>query len=155
MELEMIINCKVACGWMRIRDKILYFLSLLLWITLLGLLFELETAEVVKFFSSFYIGMVFLVGGLLLAWSHYRKTVFRFVTKKENRRTRYRALAPAIAAKYFCLDEQQVCALQREKSTLVKHGKDGDTCAVGFHYHARNSTLLSHDQAPSSYSEAA
>lgn len=154
MDLEMIINCKVPCVWMRTRDKILHLLSLLMWVTLLVLLFRIETAEVVKFFSSFYIAMVFLVGGLLVAWSHYRKTAFRFLTKKQNRRTRYTSLAPEIAAEYFCLDEQQVCALQREKSTLVQHGKDGDTCSLGFHYHARNSTmLLTENQAP--YREAA
>lgn len=148
MDLEMIINCKVPCIWMRTRDKILHLLSLWMWVALLVMLFRIETAEVVKFFSSFYIGMVFLVGGLLAAWSHYRKTAFRLLTKKQNRRMRYIALAPEIAAEYFCLEEQQVCALQREKSTRIQHGKDGDTCSLGFHYHARNSTvLLTEEQA--------
>lgn len=149
MDLEMIINCKVPCVWMRTRDKILHLLSLLMWVTLLILLFRIETAEVVKFFSSFYIAMVFLIGGLLAAWSHYRKAAFRFLAKKRNRRMRYSALAPAIAAEYFCLEEQQVRALQREKSTRVQHGKDGDMCPLGFHYHAPDaSLLLTRNQAP-------
>lgn len=77
MDLEMIINCKIPCVWMPTRDKILRLLSLLMWVTLLVLLVRIETAEVVKFFASSYIAMVFLIGGLLTAWPHYRKAAFR------------------------------------------------------------------------------
>ena len=136
MNSEMIINCRAPCIWMRVRDKILYFISLLLWVTLLPLLFRVEISELIYFFTSFYLAMVLLVSMLLVAWSHYKKTVFRSLAKKQDRRTRYTLLHPHAAAKHFSLEEKHLCALQHEKSTVVQHGKDGHVSSVVFHNHA-------------------
>lgn len=132
MELEMIINCKVPCVWMRTRDQILQLLSLAMWSALIVLLFRIESFEWVKFISSLYIAMVILVSGLIMAWSHYRKIVFQFLTKKKNRRTRYTSLAPGITAKHFYMEEKLVRALQQKKCTLIQHCKDGDASFILF-----------------------
>ncbi len=134
MDTKMIINCRAPCVWTRLRDKILYLLSLLLWTTLLLLLFRVEISELVYFFTSFYLVMVLLVTVLLVAWSHYRKTVFHFFATKQNRRTRFTLLRPHVAAKYFCIEEKYLCVLQYEKSTVIRHGKDGHISSVLFHH---------------------
>ena len=136
MDLEMIINCRVTCMWMRMRDGLLLLFSGLLWATLLVVLFRIEVQEFLGFISSFYLAMVFLVTGLLLSWSQYRKSISRLVSKKTNRRTRYTAVAPRATAKYFLMEEKQVRALQREKSTVVQHGQDGHPSFLLFHTHS-------------------
>ena len=143
MDFEMIINCKITCVWMRVRDKILHLVSFFLWAILLTVLFRIEAKELLNFITSFYLAMVFLVCGLLLTWSHYQKSVFSFVRKRQNRRARFTALPPKATAEYFFMEEMQVCALQREKSTIIQHGKDGLASSLLFHnYSLRNSASL-------------
>lgn len=146
MDFEMIINCKVRCIWTRMRDNLFFILSLALWGTLIALFVRMDAVEVIQFFSSFYLVMVFIVGGLLLAWSQYRKTVFRYLAKERNRRTRSTALAAEVTARYFCIEEKQVYSLQHKKSTLVQHGKESDAIPIFFHYHSNTPVVaLAHD----------
>lgn len=136
MDLEIIINCRVTCAWMRMRDNLLVLFSGLLWATLLVVLLRIEAQEFLSFIASFYLAMVFLVSGLLLAWSQYRKSVSQFISKKTNRRARYTAVAPKATAKYFLMEEKQVRALQHEKSTVVQHGQDGHPYSLLFYNHS-------------------
>lgn len=149
MDFEMIINCKVRCIWTRMRDNLFVVLSLGMWATLVVLFFRMDAVEVIQFFSSFYLAMVFIVGTLLLTWSQYCKTVFRYLTKERNRRARSIALTPGVTARYFCIEERQVYSLQHKKSTLVQHGKESDATPKFFHYHSSTPVLaLAHDTVP-------
>lgn len=136
MESEMIIYCKAQSAWMRARDKLLYCVSILLWVALLSVLLRLEAQEILKFISSFYLAMVFSVAGLLFGWSRYRKSIFRIITRKYNRRTRYTALSQSTTAKYFFIEEGQLCVLQKEKGAIIQHGNDSYLPSMLFHNHS-------------------
>lgn len=149
MDFEMIINGKVRCIWTRMRDNLFVILSLALWVTLVVLFIRMDTVDVIQFFSSFYLVMVFIVGGLLLAWSQYCKTVFRNLSKERDRRARSIPLTPGVTARYFCIEEKQVYSLQHKKSTLVQHGKESDAIPKLFYYHPSTPVVaFAHDTVP-------
>lgn len=136
MDLEMIINCRVTCTWMRARDHALHILSVLLWVALLLALYHMKGQELLSFISSFYLTMLFVVSGLLLLWSHYCKLVTGLPSNNVSRRTRCTSLAPKTTAEYFLMEETQVRALQCVKSTVVQHGPDGHPSSLLFHNHS-------------------
>lgn len=135
MESEMIIYCKATNLWIRARDYLLYSLSLLLWAALLSTMLRMKPGEILLFFSSFYLVMLFLVTGLIFGWSRYRKSIFRIITRDRNRRMRYPVLAPCMTAKYLFIEEDQLRALQMKKGTIIQHSNEGQISSLVFHNH--------------------
>lgn len=126
MSAELIINCKVACRLMRMRDNVLFLLSWILWATMILALYHTEFKG---FVSLAYVSVVATVAGAFFLWSHFRKAVFRY-SKRPDRRSGHPRLTPAMVAGYFGMEEERLRAMQQERYTSIQHLQDGHVMAV-------------------------
>lgn len=127
MNSGLIINCKVACRWMRVRDNVLIFFSGILWVAMILALYQTEFRDFVSFG---YAGVIVTIGGIIFLWSHFRKAAFRYSKKRPDRRSGYARLSPATVAGYFDMEEEYLGAMQQEKYMSIQHLQDGHIIVV-------------------------
>ena len=127
MSSELIINCRVACRWLRMRDNVLCLLSGILWIAMILTLYRMEFKGLA---SLTYVGVVAAIGGAFFIWSRFRKAVSRYSKKRLDRRSHSTRLAAATVAGYFGMEEEYLCAMQQEKYTSIQYLQDGYVAAV-------------------------
>ena len=140
MSAELIINCKVACRWVRMRDNVLFLLSCTLWATMIFALYHMKF----RVFSALvYISVVATIASIFLLWSHFRRAVFKHSKKEPDRRSGHPRLGVAPVAGYFGMEEAYLRAMQQEKHTSIQHLQDEDGMAVSSYPQPKAQTLTS------------